>query len=361
MLEQEIQRKIEDFRVLGLPGYVPRDMEVHLLKNTFSTIIGARRAGKSYRALQVADELVREGTIHSLRNVCPLDFDNPILSEMKAKEIKLIPGVFLKISPEFQLDTPLVFILDEIHKIEGWEEAVIDLSRNPNWRIIVTGSSSRLLRDDIATELRGKSISSIVYPLSFREFLRFKGSGGDFKSTKGQSEIRRHFDEYLKWGGYPAIANLEEGSREALLREYFDTMIMRDIIQRYDVSKPKVCVSLCSYLMSNMSRPATYQSAYQFIKESGFSTSRGMIKDYIDWAKDSWFLFFVDIFSSSHAVFEYTDYCGRHWRRIVHTSLLVAAYSKLSFISILFIELFATFCLIFCQISPSLEWKIPSL
>ncbi|MBI5299884.1 MAG: ATP-binding protein [Deltaproteobacteria bacterium] len=300
MLEQEIQNKISDFRESGLPDYIPREGKIHQAKNTVSTIIGARRAGKSYRALQFADELLKAGVIKSLRQVCPIDFDNPILSEMKAGEIKNIAGVFLKMNPEFELNTPLVFIFDEIHKIKGWELAVIDLSKKSNWKIIVTGSSSKLLRDDIATELRGKSISSIVYPLNFREFLKFKRFEGDEASTKSQAEIKRHFDAYLKWGGYPAMADTEDASKPALLHEYFDTMILRDILQRYDVSKPNVCTHLCRFLLSNIARPATIQSVYNTIKESGFTTSRDAVRDYIHWARDSWLLFLVDIFSKSH-------------------------------------------------------------
>jgi predicted AAA+ superfamily ATPase len=299
MFEQEIQRKIEDFRVLGIPAYVQRDGAIHIVKNTVSTIIGARRAGKSYRTFQVADEFIKNGTIGSIRNICLLDFDNPILSGMKAEELKIIPDIFLKISPEFELNTPLVFIFDEIHKIKGWEEAVTDLSRNPNWQVIVTGSSSKLLRSDIATELRGKSISSTMYPLSFSEFLRFKKINESYLSTKSQAAVKRLFDEYLKWGGYPAIVGIEEGSKEVLLREYFDTMIMRDIIQRYDISKPRACIQLCSYLLSNISRPTTYHSSFEYIKGAGFITSRTAIKNYVDWAIDAWFIFLTSVFSNS--------------------------------------------------------------
>ena len=81
-------------------------------------------------------------------------------------------------------------IKEEIHrKIDGWESYVIDLSRNPDWKVIVTGSSSKLLRDEIATALRGKSVSSTVYPLSFREFLKFRGFEHSPASTKGQAEV----------------------------------------------------------------------------------------------------------------------------------------------------------------------------
>ncbi|MEA3361283.1 MAG: AAA family ATPase [Thermodesulfobacteriota bacterium] len=182
-----------------------------------STVIGARRAGKSFRVLQTADEMIKQKIIRSIDQVCFLDFDNPVLSGMKAADLPLIQQTFLKLNPEIELGTPLLFILDEIHKISGWEEFVIDLSRNPNWKVIVTGSSSRLMKYDLATELRGKAISSTIYPLTFAEFLRFKDFRYRSGSTKGQAEIKRLFDEYLKWGAYPAIANLEEFTKEALL------------------------------------------------------------------------------------------------------------------------------------------------
>jgi uncharacterized protein len=299
MFEREITRKIEDFRELGIPPYVPREDPLHLVDQMVSTVIGARRAGKSYRVLQAASELIEKGIISSIDQICPLDFDNPILAHMSAADLPQIQSCFLKLNPAFDLRTPLVFILDEIHKISGWEEYVIDLSRNRHWRVLVTGSSSRLLREDLATELRGKAISSVVYPLSFGEFLKFREFGHRPGSTKGQAEICRLFDEYLQWGGYPAVVRIEARTREALLREYFDTMILRDILQRYDASKPQQCIRLYRYLLANIGKGHTFQSAYRYLRQCGFSTSRDAVRDYVTWARDSWLLFTVPIFSDS--------------------------------------------------------------
>ncbi len=281
MVEQEIERKIEDFRELGIQKYIPREGRLQLVDNMVSTVIGSRRAGKSFRTLQATEELVAQQVIGSIDQVCLLDFDNPVLSSMKSTDLNLIQNTFLKLNPGFELNTPLLFVLDEIHKIAGWEEFVIDLSRNPNWKVIVTGSSSKLLKHDIATELRGKAISSTVYPLSFIEFLKFKEFRYKTSSTKGQAEARRLFDEYLKWGAYPAIAKAEEYTKEALLREYFDTMILKDIIQRYNVSKPQQCIHLYNHLLSNISKAHTLQSAFRYLKQCGFSTSRDAVREYI--------------------------------------------------------------------------------
>ncbi len=299
MLEQEIERKIEDFRILGVPPLIPRETGINLADNMVSSIIGARRAGKSFRALQGAGEMVMEKTISSLDNVCFIDFDNPILSGMSATDLNLIQQSFIKLNPGFTLKTPVVFILDEIHKIPGWEEYVIELSRNRFWKVLVTGSSSKMMRDEIATELRGKAISTTVYPLSFREFLDFKGTGPKKMSTIGQAETRRFFDEYLKWGSFPAIPGMDEYVKEQLLREYFDTMILKDILQRHNVSKPRQCIHLYHYLLSNNGKPFTIKSSVGFLKEAGFSTSRDSVREYIQLAEDAWLLFTVPIFSHS--------------------------------------------------------------
>jgi predicted AAA+ superfamily ATPase len=299
MIEQELERKIADFREMGIPPYIPREGKIHLVDRMVSTVIGARRSGKSFRVLQAADELIKEGSITSLAQVCQVDFDNPILANMEARDLNLIQSTFLKISPDLGPKTPLVFILDEAHRVSGWEDYVIDLSRNPYWKVIVTGSSSKLLRDDISTALRGKAVSTTVYPLSFAESLRFNGFQGNPASTKGQAEVRALFDEYLKWGGYPALPATPEYSREILLREYFDTMILKDIVQRFNVSKPQQLTQLYHYMLSHIGRPYTLKSAYGFLKQSGYATSRDAVREYVAWAEDAWLLFTMPIHSRS--------------------------------------------------------------
>lgn len=324
MIAQELQRKIEDFRELGIAPFIAREGEVHLVDHMVTTVIGARRSGKSFRVLQVADSLVKRGFITSWRHVCLIDFDNPILSGIEARELDLIQRTFLKVSPEFDLKTPIVFILDEIHRIPGWEEYVIDLSRNPNWKVIVTGSSSKLLKDDISTALRGKSVSSTVYPLSFTEYLQFMKFQGNSASTKGQAQVGSFFDSYLKWGGYPALPGTPEHSREVLLREYFDTMILKDIVQRFNVSKPRQCTLLYNYLLSNIGRPFTLKSSYDFLKQAGYATSRDALRDYLSWAEDAWLLFTVPIHTHSQKEQErnYRKVYGIDWALAIRNSLI---------------------------------------
>jgi uncharacterized protein len=299
MIQQEIERKLLDFMELGIPEYTRRNSVIKEARQMVSTIIGARRVGKSIRALQLADEAVESKKIPGKDHICYLDFDNPVLDRMKAEELKMIQLTFLKINPGFKLKTPILFIFDEIHKVTGWEGYVIELSRNPEWKVYVTGSSSKMLREDISTSLRGKALSTMIYPFDFGEFLLNKGMKEISNSTSNIARIKRYFDEYLQWGAFPAIAGTNETIKEALLREYFDTMLLKDIIERYNVSKPKQCIYLLRYLLSYISKPFTLNSAFDALKNAGYATSKDSVRDYIEWAEDSFFCYRVSIFSES--------------------------------------------------------------
>lgn len=299
MIQEEIERKLLDFRELNFPEYTKRNCIIKEANQMVSAITGARRVGKSIRALQVADEAILLRKIADRNHICYLDFDNPILARIQPEELKLIQIQFFKINQGFSIQTPLLFIFDEIHKVAGWEEYVIELSRNSVWKVYVTGSSSKMLREDISTTLRGKALSSVVWPFDFSEFMLAKGTGEITYSTSGIAQIKRDFDEYLRWGAFPAIAGTDEIVKEALLREYFDTMLLKDIIERYNVSKPKQCIYLLRYLLSYISKPFTLNSAYEALKNAGYSTSKDSVHDYLEWAEDSFFCYRISMFSES--------------------------------------------------------------
>jgi predicted AAA+ superfamily ATPase len=172
MYAQEIDRILNDFWELGFCEYVPRQGSLICVKRMVSTVIGARRVGKSTRVQQYASQLLETGELHSIRQVVLIDFDNPILAEMPCSALHLIEETVYKNNPDFDLGTRLVFIFDEIHKIPGWENYCVQLSRNGRRTVIVTGSSSKLLRDDIAAKLRGKAVSTQLFGLSFSELLK---------------------------------------------------------------------------------------------------------------------------------------------------------------------------------------------
>jgi predicted AAA+ superfamily ATPase len=322
MIEQEIGRKLADFRELGFPDYIPRAGRIHRVPNMVSVLIGARRVGKSFQAMQCAEELIREGFIPDRAHICHLDFDNPVLAQMKAEQLPCIQRLFFQQNPSFQLKTPLVFIFDELHRVQGWEDYVIELSRNPHWQVIVTGSSARLLSTEIATSLRGKAISTIITPLSFREFLNFKKIDPHGQTTRQLAAIHRAFEEYLRWGSFPVISQVAEFTKSALLREYYDTMLLRDIIQRNQIHSVDDCIALYAYLLACMARPFTIKSAMGCLTGAGLNTGREAIARYIRYAEDAWLFQTVPLYTDS------VKQISRNYRKIYAVDWAFANYNS---------------------------------
>ena len=336
----EIERVLSDFWELGFIPSKPRDGEILVAHQMISVVAGVRRGGKSTRVLQYAEELINKGKLPSIKHVIWIDFDNPILAMLKAAELQLIEQAVQRLNPSFEINTPLLFIFDEIHKIEGWENYVIQLSRNPNRQVVVTGSSSKLLKDDIATELRGKSITTTMYPLSFKEFLGFHEiSIGS--STRAIADITRCFDQYLKWGAFPALHHIIDAFKPQLLREYFNTMMLRDIIQRYNISKPQQCTKLLGYYFSNMAKPHTLKASYEYIKSAGLPTSRDALRSYTEIAEDSYMLYSIPMFSKSLKEKErnYSKIYPIDWGLAQHTSPVWDGYLSRALETMVFIEL----------------------
>jgi predicted AAA+ superfamily ATPase len=299
MFRQEIERKLEDFWKYGIPDFVPRHAPLHQVPHMVSSIIGSRRSGKSFRALQAAHEMLCNGKISSIRNVLFLDFDNPVLARMRSEDLVEIQLAYFRLNPTFDMNTPSLFVFDEIHRIKGWENAVIELSRNRKWKVIVSGSSSKTLKDDVAGELRGKSISTEMYPLSFREFAVFNQVDADDRSTEGRARLDVLFDKYLLWGGFPALVETPECTKAKLLREYFDTMILRDVIEKFEVSQPKECVHLFRYALSCIGKFTSHKSSCEYLRQSGFRIGRDSVTNLVGHAEDAWLLFHLPLFSPS--------------------------------------------------------------
>jgi len=322
MVEQEIARKLADFRELGFPDYIQREGRIHRVRNMVSVLIGARRVGKSFQAMQFAEELIQEKFIPNRSHVCHLDFDNPILAQMRAEQLPSIQQIFFQQNPSFHLKTPIVFIFDELHRVNGWEDYAIELSRNSNWQVVVTGSSARLLSTEIATSLRGKAISTTITPLSFREFLKFKKIDPNGHTTRQTAALHVAFQEYLRWGSFPVISQVSEFTKPTLLREYYDTMLLRDIIQRNEIRSVDDCIALYAYLLSCMAKPFTIKSAQKCLTGAGLNTGREAISHYIRYAEDAWLFQTVPLYTDS------IKQVARNYRKIYAIDWAFANYNS---------------------------------
>jgi len=101
---------------------------------------------------------------------------------------------------------PEYLFFDEIQNLEGWQSFIYSLSEKKRYFIFITGSSSKLLSREIATQLRGRSLNVIVFPFSFKEFLLTKNFEiKKLYSSLEEGKIKNYLSRYLKHGGFPQV------------------------------------------------------------------------------------------------------------------------------------------------------------
>ena len=208
---------------------------------------GARRVGKSTLLYQVIERLLNEKY-----RILYINFDD---EELRNHSLKTIIGFFLEKQP-----IDCIFI-DEIQHCGEWVHYLRNIyDRKEFKQIWISGSNSSLIKKEYKTLLSGRNITIPIYPLSFKEYLRFQQSEfpSGVISSKQEIEVKRHFEKYLIFGSFPAIA-LREVLKKELLINYFEDFIYKDIASRYPVNTSKL-KDLGIYLASNSAKIFSYRN-----------------------------------------------------------------------------------------------------
>lgn len=218
----------------GIPRERAAAVEPWLERPEILLILGMRRTGKSTLLRQIAGRLRRRGVPE--RDVLFLNFEDPLFLEVPPVPATLdrILSVYRTVlRPEGR---PWL-LLDEVQAVEGWGRWVRAQQETGQARIAVTGSSSGLLEPEAATVLTGRTAVFRLDPLSFREFLSFRGHEATGPEQRGLvSGLSPLLAEYLQHGGLPepVLASSDE-LRETLLRQYFQDILFRDVVARHGV------------------------------------------------------------------------------------------------------------------------------
>ncbi len=245
-----------------------RDEFQRLLKSKLiAVVLGIRRAGKSTLCFQ---ELDFERTSY-------VNFDDERLWNIAARDLQALYEVFLEINPQTE-----VILFDEIQNVEGWELFVSRLHRK-GVKVIVTGSNGQLLGRDLATRLTGRHLSLELFPFSFLEYLRFCGVEDiDSDTPEGRARVKRHLGEYVAKGGFPEVVQGE--FPYVYLRELFDRIISRDVLQRRQLKSSKALKELALYLIQNSSCLASYQRLSRIFEFKSVHT----VKSYVGFLEEAY-------------------------------------------------------------------------
>ena len=276
---------------------IQRDMLPDCLRQLESKEVivlkGVRRCGKSTLMAQVIQGLLT-------RNIQPtailrVNLEEPLFSSEYS--VELLEQIYRTYRERVSPEGKCWLFMDEIQNIPGWESWVRGRSETEDIKIFVTGSSSQMLSREIGTKLTGRHVSFEVYPLSFREFLRFNNLGveSELDYTAQKSVIRKSFNDYMKYGGFPEVV-LKESSedKELLLKNYFEDLLYRDIVTRYEIRDVANLRNLAVYLLTNVAKLTSITKL-----KNNFTISQDKTENYVSAIMESYLLFQLQMFSFS--------------------------------------------------------------
>jgi predicted AAA+ superfamily ATPase len=265
--------------------YVDRALKF-LEANVVVALVGVRRAGKSFLMRQLAKKLAKA---EDKRNILMVNFEDERFTHLDTKLLNQIYETYLEVlKPK---EKPFIF-LDEVHRVDGWEKWVRRMHELNKARLIISGSSAKLLQGELATLLTGRHLDLVVFPLSFKEFLLFKGITikEELDIVAKKIEIRRLFDEYLEFGGFPAVVMSKE--KKQLLLTYFDDVLTKDVERRYKIKKGNSLRTLAKFCLTNISNPITFNSLKKFL-----SLSTDTVEKFLSYLEEVYLIFSLKRFS----------------------------------------------------------------
>jgi hypothetical protein len=254
---------------------------------------GVRRCGKSTLLLNTIKNLINSGV--EKNNILFVNLEDPkFMNYLDIDLLTKIKDVYLEyLNPQ---DIPCIF-LDEIQNIDGFEKWLLKEYELKQSRLFVTGSNAKLLSKEIGTALSGRFLDEFILPLSFKEYLKFKGLNiaNSMDMISHSIEINRYFEEFIQYGGFPKIVLTDNTEmKKEMLRSYFDSILMRDVVSRYALDNVVSLMKLSVYALSNISQSMSINSI-----KNQFQLSFDLVRNYIEYIENAYLIFRVSIFDWS--------------------------------------------------------------
>lgn len=242
-------------------------------------ITGIRRCGKSVILSQIADEYRSKG-----QAVLYINFESLEYSAAIPDATALESYVREKLSPKKKL---YVF-LDEVQLVDGWNIACRSL-RLENLSLFISGSNSKLLSKEFTKELSGRYVSFCVRPFVYKEICAYARQLGKSYAIS----------DYLLYGGFPKV--IEFSDKASILQYLHDlnqTIIINDIMNRYNIRKTELFKRLVNYVLISNARIFSANSVQHFLSSEKLSCSINTVMKYLSYLEEAYVIRKVPQFSS---------------------------------------------------------------
>jgi predicted AAA+ superfamily ATPase len=267
---------------------IKRDTYIDKLKKfigkpQIKIITGIRRSGKSTVLRLLMDELTQQGVKQN--QIIYFNFEsfaNAHLTQAKS--------LYEEVKSRINGPGKYYLLFDEVQEVENWEKAVNSFLVDFDADIYITGSNSHLLSSELSTFLAGRYVEIPIFTLSFSEFLDFKRS----YSEVGPNQISL-FVEYLRKGGFPVIHTLdyEEETAYQVVRDIYDSVILRDSVQRHKIRDIELLNRVIQYAFDNIGNTFSGKNVADYFKSQQRKIDLNTVYNYLHALEGAFILYRV--------------------------------------------------------------------
>lgn len=265
LILKQIIKESQEFK---FPLIYPRETKLPLDSRKIIAVSGPRRSGKTFLLFYQIQKLL--GQKVSRERILYVNFDDPRLLPFSSKDMEDLLEAYFELYPSLKNKINFAFF-DEIQNVKDWEKSIRRIYDSQNFRIFLTGSSSKFLSKEIPTSLRGRAINYELLPFSFKEILRARGITieADTFYSKNRFTIKKILSQYLEEGGFPeVILEKNKDTKIRILKEYLETMFFKDLVERFAIKNQSVLRELIKYLATTISSPFSLNAFWKWIKQT---------------------------------------------------------------------------------------------
>lgn len=241
-----------------------REIERYIDKDVIKVIVGMRRSGKSILMKLIIAHLIKEKQIPEDR-ILYIDKESFAFDFLKTQE---------DLYKYVEERKPTYLLVDEVQEIENWEKVIASFHKN-GMDVYVTGSNATMLSSDLATYLAGRYVSIPVYTLSFTEFIEFH--------DREKEDPAVVFNDYLKLGGFPMLSQFsgDEQACYVLIRDIFETIILKDVISRHEIRRSHLLHDIISYAVDNIGNLFSSSAVSKYLKAQNIKLDIETVNNYL--------------------------------------------------------------------------------
>lgn len=230
-------------------------------------LIGLRRSGKSVLLQQIMDELMESGVEKT--QIIYMDFEDFRYSSVTNAE-----QLYHYICDRRENEKKYYMFFDEIQMVDEFERVINSFRATWDVSIFITGSNGKLLSGELATLLSGRYVSFRVTPFSFAEYCEIR------QIIKPSDE---DMAEYMNWGGMPQRFSMKgESETRTFLRDLYNSIVLRDIVQRTGAKEVDLINRIMEYLMLNPSQCFSAKGILNYFKSVDRTVSAQTLYNYLE-------------------------------------------------------------------------------